>query len=267
MKSIAVFGGNGFLGRKLCEVGVRRGWSVTSFSRSGKAPKPLPGADSNWMKQVNWEKADLFDPASYREKLAGKSAIVHSVGILFENTSYKKTLNLDFNPLKDMDKVCSTLKGPNPMERTPHNTYAAIQRDSALLAADAFLEENKESQDMSFVYISADSIPPVIIPEGYLTTKREAEYQLARKKPLRSIFMRPGFMFDPNEGINLRLLLGKAINEPYSVLLKFSVFHNSPIGKLFRPAASTEQVANTMYEKLENPEFSGVVSLEEIRKH
>ena len=31
VKSIAVFGGNGFLGRKICEVGVRRGYDVASF--------------------------------------------------------------------------------------------------------------------------------------------------------------------------------------------------------------------------------------------
>jgi hypothetical protein len=33
-----------------------------------------------------------------------------------------------------------------------------------------------------------------------------------------------------------------------------------------RPVVSTEQVAETMYDKLEDPEFKGVVLLEEIRK-
>lgn len=264
MNSIAVVGGNGFLGRKICEIGVRLGWSVTSLSRSGNAPKPLERYDNSWMDQVKWEKADLFEPDSYRQHLVGKSAVVHSVGILFENTSYKKALNLD---LTDLVKIARSMKGANPMERTPKNTYAAIQRDSALQLADTYLEVAKPDLAPTFVYISADSSPPLIIPSGYLSTKREAEYQLSRKHDLRTIFMRPAFMYDPSETLSFRNVLGGIVNVQTALLEKTHAIKLIPFGfdKLFRPAVTTEEVANALYSKVSQPEFSGIVDLDQIR--
>ncbi|RKP29266.1 NAD(P)-binding protein [Metschnikowia bicuspidata] len=263
MNSIAVFGGNGFLGRKICEVGVRIGWSVTSLSRSGSAPRPLPNYDNSWMEKVAWQKADLFEPESYKQHLAGKTAVVHSVGILFENSGYKKALNGAGN----IASVARALTGPNPMERTPKNTYAAIQRDSALAAADTFLDVATPEQKPAFVYISADSSPPGIIPSGYLSTKREAEYQLAQKLNLRSIFMRPAFLYDPNERLSVRNVLGCVVNVQNAILERSNSIKLIPFGldSLFRPAVTTEQVATTMYRKLEEG-FRGIVPLEEIRK-
>lgn len=262
MKSIAVVGGNGFLGRKICEVGIRRGWAVTSLSRSGSPPKAIGHSDHSWISQVKWEKADLMDPASYKDKLGGKSAVVHSVGILFENMDYKTTLNLNFNFLNDMQKLANMAKGPNPMARDASTSYEAVQRDLAVMLADAFLEEG--GSDPAFVYISADEKPPVI-PDGYIITKREAEFELSCKKGLRSIFMRPSFMYDASEPVsNNRVLLSKLVGLGYN--MKEAVFSDKVgiLNKLMRPPASTEQVAVAMYNRLEDPSFSGVVSVEEI---
>lgn len=269
--SIAVLGGNGFVGRKICEVGVRLGWSVTSLSRSGKPPAPIAHSDHSWMSQVKWEKADLFDPKSYEKFIANKSAVVHSVGILFENIDYKTSVNLNFNFLNDVQKLANIAKGSNPMARSTSTSYAGIQRDLAVVLADTFIKESKatgkngpESRKPAFVYISADNKPPMV-PEGYLSTKREAEFELSCKKDLRCIFMRPGFMFDPSEpSTNNRKLLSTLVNIGYD--LKNAVFSNKVqvLNDLVRPPVSTENVALKVYEKLSDENFSGVVGLEEI---
>lgn len=271
MKSIAVLGGNGFLGSKICEIGVRRGWAVTSLSRSGLPPKQIKDYDNSWMDKVSWEKGDLFDPKSYKEKLVGKNAVVHSVGILFEDTSYKKTVKQQLSLQTGAQALLKMLKGPNPMLRLPHSSYSAIQRDSALLLADTYSEVAKNVENPTFAYISADQKPPFLVPDGYITSKREAEYELSCRPALRSIFMRPGFMYNAQDPLNPLTLIGKGIDKQYQLVGMtgiFSIFDkdNSPFFKtIYRPSVSTEEVASKLYEKLEQPNFKGVVTLSEIR--
>lgn len=266
MSSIAVIGGNGFLGRKICEVGVRLGWNVTSLSRSGKAPTPVSYLDNAWIPKVQWAQADLFQPESYKPHLVGKAAVVHSVGILFENQSYKQAVNSNFNFLNDMQNLGNMLKGSNPMARDTQLTYEAIQRDLAVLLADAYLEAMEKDSGPTFVYISADNKPP-LVPEGYLTTKREAEFELSCKKGLRSILMRPGMMYDESELLsNNRKLFSKFLDLGYKV--KSGVLGDGipVLNGLVRPPVSTEKVALKIYEKIDDKQFSGVVPLEQIAK-
>lgn len=262
MNSITVVGGNGFLGRKICEVGARLGWNVTSLSRSGVPPSPVTFSDNAWISKVNWAKADLFDPQSYRKYLHGQTAVVHSVGIMFENQGYKQMVNSNFNFLNDIQRLGNMLKGSNPMERDSNTTYEAIQRDSAVLLADAYLEETTDNP--TFVYISADMKPP-LVPDGYLTSKREAEFELQCKKGLRAILLRPGIMYDESEPLtNNRKLFTKLLELGYGI--KSGVFGNnvSLLNELVKPPVSTEKVALKIYEKLEDREFSGVVTNDEI---
>lgn len=259
--SIAVFGGSGLLGRKICEVGVRLGWSVTSLSRSGRAPVATSFSDNSWISKVEWKLADLLDSKSYLKELKGKTAVVHSVGILFENQEYKQAINSNFNFLNDIQRLGNMLKGSNPMKKDPKTTYEAIQRDLAVLLADAYLKESKKP---TFIYISADSKPP-IVPEGYLSTKREAEFELSCKKGLRSILMRPGIMYDEGEPMtNNRKLLTRFLDLGYNV--KEGVLGDKIpfLNGLVRPPVSTEKVALKIFEKIEDPDFSGVVTLDEI---
>lgn len=263
-RSIAVFGGNGFLGKKICEVGVRLGWSVTSLSRSGTPPTPVSHSDHLWISNVNWVSADLFNADSYKQHVANKTAVVHSVGMLFENLDYKKAINSNFSFLNDFQRLASMLKGPNPLTKNHNLTYEAVQRDTAVMLADAYLEGLKDIENPSYVYISAEMKPP-IVPEGYLTTKREAEFELSCKPNLRSILLRPGVMYDESAPLQeKRKLFGKFLGLGYT--LKEGIIGDKiPIfNELIRPPVSTEKVALTLYKKLEDPEASGVVSLDEI---
>lgn len=253
-KSIAVFGGAGFLGRKICEVGVSLGYTVASFLRSGTPPSSEP-----WTRQVEWLKADIFNTASYESKLANYSTVVHSIGILFENQAYKLSINSKF----DLSKLTSTVSGSNPMEKTPNSTYAAIQRDSALALADSFI--NQQPGPKNYVYISADQAIP-IIPKQYIITKREAEFELGLKHDLRTIVIRPGFMYEDTPNFTNRDLLKNLLNLGYSSKELILGDKVDFVNKLIRPPVSTEKVAYSLFEKLQDNSFKGVVGLDEIVK-
>lgn len=265
VKSIAVFGGNGFLGRKLCEVGIRRGYEVTSFSRHGEPPESV--IHQPWVSKVNWEFGDIFEPKTYNEKLNSFDTIIHSIGILFENTNYKKTMNSNFNFLSDIQQLSNSILnsgGKNPMQKENiKNTYDSIQRDSAVILADNYIKFKKE-EPRNFIYVSADKNPPMV-PEEYLITKREAEFELSCKKGLRSLFLRPGIMYDETHegGLTTRDVLLRGLR--FGVGLKECLIGNKFVNELVRPIVSTEQVAETMFDKLEQPEFKGVVTVEEMK--
>ncbi|KAG7663333.1 uncharacterized protein J8A68_003165 [[Candida] subhashii] len=261
-KSIAVFGGNGFVGHKICEIGVLRGYNVTSFSRTGDPPQNI--IHQPWIKKVEWERADIFNSDSYVNKLKDFNTIVYSIGILFENQSYKKTMNTNFNFLNDIQHLANSINGANPMKKDGNSTYEAIQRDAAVLLADKFVQE-KPDPPRNFVYISADSCPP-LVPSGYLSTKREAEFELSCKEGLRGIFMRPGIMYDEtHEGaLTTRDVFLRALK--LGIATKETVLGKKFAAELVRPVMSTEQVAKTLFDKLEEPDFKGPVSAEEILK-
>ncbi|CAD7695347.1 unnamed protein product [Ostreobium quekettii] len=73
---MVVFGGNGFVGSRVCEQGVNMGLKVVSVSRSGR-PGWLSAA---WAGHVDWQKGDALEPASYSEILKGATAAVSCVG-------------------------------------------------------------------------------------------------------------------------------------------------------------------------------------------
>lgn len=259
-KSIAIFGGNGFLGRKICEVGVELGYKVGAFSRSGLAPASVNG---KWVDQVSWNKADIFDAKTYEDQLKEYDTVVHSIGLLFENQSYKKSMNSNFSFLQDIQRLANTVKGGNPMEKNEFNTYGAIQRDSAVLLADTLLKDHDKG---NYVYISADQALP-IVPEEYITTKREAEFELSCKPNLRTIIMRPGFMYDDSDKHTNRDLLKNLLTLGYSTKELVLGDKIGFLNKLVRPPVSTEKVAWTIYEKLQDEEFKGIVSLDEIARN
>lgn len=255
MKHIAVFGGNGFLGRKICEVGIRNGWRVTSFLRSGNTPS-IP---AQWVQKVAWKRADLFDSKTYEESLNDVDAVVHSVGMLFENSTYKKVANSNFGSLAEFTKV---FKGANPMEKDVHSTFEAVQRDLAVLLADAFLNASGKG-DKAFVYVSAEMKPP-FVSEGYITSKREAEFELSCKRDLRVILVRPGIMYDPNEMSN-RTVFTKLVNVGHAAKQKIFGDGIYALNELMKPAISTENVAEVVYEKLTDGSL-GVVRLDQMIK-
>lgn len=107
-----------------------------------------------------------------------------------------------------------------------------------------------------------------MIPSGYINSKREAEIEIERMHEyFRPIIMRPGFMFDEHRNaIGPRSFIHSALELLYcgnKFLLQNKLqFMND----LIRPTVSTQQVSHSVLTKVEDPNFKGIVTLEEILK-
>lgn len=58
---VIVFGGNGFVGQRVCQAALRLGAEVVCVNRSG-APS-AKGKD--WISDVRWVRGDIFKPDDY----------------------------------------------------------------------------------------------------------------------------------------------------------------------------------------------------------
>lgn len=267
---LLVFGGNGFLGRRICQEAVQNGFQVLSLSRSGRAPQPQAPQDKHWIGEVQWEAADVFNPQSYNRYLRDATDVVHSLGILLEDESYKTKVRNPFNKSFDLKSLLPSF-GSNPLDKkNPNFTYERMNKESAIILAQAFnksLEshENKPENMPTFTYISADRGFP-LIPKGYINSKRQAEVELMKFENIfRPILMRPGFMFDEYKtSADARSYLHNGLellNCGNRVLLGNKVQF---VNDLIRPTVSTQQVSRTILTKIKNPNFMGVVSLESM---
>ena len=188
--------------------------SVTSLS----TPPP-------WSTSVTWAKGDLLNPSTYSPHLASADAVVHSMGILLE-ADYKGALTGQESPISGLRRAFSATKmgaASNPMERQPGEalekgekdgqlTYELMNRDSAI----ALAQEAQCAGAESFVYISAAAGAPML-PSRYISTKREAESAIASEfVKLRSIFIRPGFLYDSSRMFTLPIaasgMVGSLVN-------------------------------------------------------
>lgn len=274
---LLVFGGNGFLGRRICQEAVNRGVEVISISRSGKPPVLQSSPkDKHWIGEVKWESADILNPSTYYRHLQGASGVVHSLGILLEDESYKKRLRQERVPSRSSSYSWASWLpsiGSNPLiKKDPNFTYEVMNKQSAIVLAKA-LEETIERESVdrknlpTFTYISADKGFP-IIPDGYINSKRETEEELLRyKNVFRPIIMRPGFLFDEMKGSqNARTYIHHLLE--FLNIGNKMVLNNKfeCINELIRPTVSTQQVSRCVLSKILEPKFEGVVSLETIRE-
>ncbi|KAI1303385.1 hypothetical protein EDD11_005413 [Mortierella claussenii] len=264
-KKMLVVGGTGGVGFQVCKVAVARGWDVTSLSRRGKPTLTESNqndfaAPQGWAHKVKWAQGDSLDPSTYQDAIAGTRAVVHTVGLLLEE-NYKEVLHSQ--NLGELAKnVQSTLQGQNPLDtsKAPKSglTYEKVNRDTAITVAN---EAGKQGVE-SFAYISAAFAPPMI-PNRYVTTKREAESALlTHPSGIRPIIFRPGFLSTPERPVTL----------PLAGLLQVSssILGNSLKGTIpFAQAMSTkplsmETLARAIVNSIENKSVRGIIDVEGI---
>ncbi|WP_265109970.1 NAD-dependent epimerase/dehydratase family protein [Halosolutus halophilus] len=137
---LLVTGGNGFIGRRICERAVADGHEVTSVARTGPPAQRHCGP---WAADVTWVAADVFSPETWRDALPSVDCVVHSIGTISE---------------------------------TPDagGSFDRINGDSAIVAA---LEAERADVDR-FVYISSSAKPP-LVGQSYITARRRAERAIA----------------------------------------------------------------------------------------
>ncbi|CCE63754.1 hypothetical protein TPHA_0F02740 [Tetrapisispora phaffii CBS 4417] len=271
-KRLLVFGGNGFLGKRICQEAVNKGFQVTALSRSGSPPILTSMEDKLWISETKWVSCNVFDPSTYSHLLVDKPHVVHSLGILLENENYKKNVRGSPN-IRALFTSSSLFQLPNPLlKKDSKFSYEWMNKRSAMILADAYNSiSNKNTKNgsvlPSFTYISADTKFP-LIPEGYIHSKREAEeYLLNKKNQFRSIILRPGFMFDEIKGsTDTRSFIQTGIdvlNCGNKLLLNNKL---DCINQITRPTISTQQVAKNAITKIQDNDFKGVVYLDELIK-
>ena len=189
--------------------------------------------------------------ADYKGVLQGKESIFSGLQRAFSQRKGGSSINpLDRSSEEDL----------KPEERDGQLTYELMNRDSAI----ALAQESRNAGVQDYVFISAAGGAP-ILPGRYITTKRQAESTIAGQLPeLRSIFIRPGFLYDAS-----RL---------YTMALAYPVFpvsaFNWMIGKRLSPIAGAavekplkaDDVASAVVEAIEDGSLSGPVQTEQIEE-
>ncbi|KAJ2702886.1 hypothetical protein H4218_000598 [Coemansia sp. IMI 209128] len=248
-QKLFVVGGSGFLGQAICHSALARGWEVLSLSRHGSPKKILardaqgnPSAD-----RVEWIRGDALEPESFREHLAGCTAVVHTVGVLLEN-DYKHMVNLG--------SASSSSHGSTTYERANRDTALSVARVARTI----------QGLD-TFVYISASDVLP-LVSSRYISTKREAENELLEHKDrMRPIILRPGFMFASARPVSLPIAASLSIyNALYHRTPAGCLLKHTPFAKAASPALRREVVASAVTNAINDQRISGVLSIADIER-
>lgn len=123
-------------------------------------------------------------------------------------------------------------------------------------------QEANFHQVPAFVFISAAAGAPML-PKRYITTKRDAESTIASSLPkLRSIFIRPGFLYDSSRMFTLPIAFaGSAGNVANSLLGgRLTWIAGAAVEKPLKP----DLVAEAVVEAIDNQDTKGVISTTEI---
>ncbi|GAB1320449.1 hypothetical protein MFIFM68171_10659 [Madurella fahalii] len=279
-KRIIVFGGNGFLGSRICRAAVARNWDVTSVSRSGEphwSSVTSSASPPSWSHKVAWERGDIFRPAQWVSLLKGADCVVHSLGILLE-ADYKGVISGRESPFSGLAKAFNPAKGahsPNPLERTREGsekepieppksssqlTYEMMNRDSAILLATEAANEKVKA----FGYISAAGGAPVL-PSRYITTKREAEAVVAREFPaMRGVFFRAPFMYDSSRTLTIPMAAMATAGSVFNGLTG-GVFKDF-LGSAAAKPLKADQVADAVVEALADERVKGPVEVPQLEE-
>lgn len=125
----------------------------------------------------------------------------------------------------------------------------------------ALAQESVYEHVNTFAFISASSAAP-IIPQRYITTKRDAESAISSSLPeIRSVFIRPSFMYDSSRKLTMPIALGGILGSELNSLLG---------GKLQFLGAMTEKplqvdiVGEAVIEAIGDDETSGTVGPKKI---
>ena len=232
----------------------------------------------SWSKSVQWEKADLLDPPSYKPLLKDADAVIHTMGILLE-ADYKGVLTGKESPISGLRRAFSGTKAggsgsKNPFERgteageeagklQPREkdgqlTYELMNRDTAITLA----HSASEAGVPTFIYISAAAGTP-ILPSRYITTKREAESTIASRFPqMRSLFFRPAFLYDGSRWFTMPIAAAGGVGYLVNWMVggRLTALAGAAVEKPLR----ADLVAEGVVEGVEDGGVKGVVGTEGI---
>lgn len=240
---------------------------------------------------MEWAKADILKPESYKSYLNGASAVVHTMGILLE-ADYKGVVQGREPIISGLQRAFSTSKlgsqdlltrqegeALDPKEKDGQLTYELMNRDSGMYnrfriifgryeiltcycgIAIALAQESTNEHVPTFVYISAAAGAP-LLPARYISTKREAEATITSTLPdLRSIFIRPGFMYDSSRKFTLPIALGGFVASEFNTFLGNKLGF---LGSMAEKPLKVDVVSEAVVEALEDESTKGAVGTKQI---
>lgn len=195
------------------------------------------------------------------------------MGILLE-ADYKGVVSGQESPIAGLRRAFSATKAgaANPLSRAGADeplrsgetdgqlTYELMNRDSAIVLAQEAAKEGVPS----FCFISAAGGAPVL-PKRYITTKREAEDTIASQFPrMRSLFIRPGMLWDSSRTITIPLAGATAMGAAFNGAT-MGVFSNF-LGAAAVMPIKADDVAEAIVEGLSDEKVKGPVETKEIHE-
>jgi hypothetical protein len=202
--------------------------------------------------------------ADYKGIVSGKEPFIGGIQKLFSSSRFGASKNpLDEDPGEEA----------TPGEQKGSElTYELMNRDSGMfksstndvanLPAILLAREANAVHVPTFVYISADSAPP-ILPSRYISTKRAAESTIAKHFPdMRGVFLRPGLLYDQSRGFTM----------PLAAMTRVSAMANSLVGGMLTPLMgaggvkplAADEVADAVVEAVDDTSVKGTVNVDEI---
>lgn len=247
----------------------------SSRSRSGEPRWDTVTSSASpptWAHKVSWERGDILRPSTYAALLSGADYVVHSMGILLE-ADYKGVVSGKESPIAGLQKAFAPKKdrGINPLEKKsgedikPSNpndqfSYEIMNRDSAI----ALAKHANEAKAKAFCYISAAGGAP-ILPQRYITTKREAESTISTEFPsMRGVFVRPPLMYDSSRKLTLGIAAGAAAGQLFNTLT--GNYLKNFIGAAGAKPLKVETVAEAVVEALGDDTVQGPIEIPQIEE-
>jgi len=169
MKKALITGSSGYVGNYTLKYMAQQcpDWFIYGMSRTGK----MRDEEVKKLSNVQFMKGNCLLPETFEHKLNNIEAVIHAVGILFENK-------------KDASR-----------------TYSAVNRDTCIdMAKELNRVSGERNEKRRFVMISSEKGLPFM--PGYLESKREAEDYLLNECPNLDVhILRPGFIWNSRERV------------------------------------------------------------------
>lgn len=135
-----------------------------------------------------------------------------------------------------------------------------MNRDSAI----ALAKHANEAKAKAFCYISAAGGAP-ILPQRYITTKREAESTISTEFPsMRGVFVRPPLMYDSSRKLTLGIAAGAAAGQLFNTLT--GNYLKNFIGAAGAKPLKVETVAEAVVEALGDDTVQGPIEIPQIEE-
>lgn len=226
-RKVIVFGGNGYLGSRVCQKALAAGWNVVAASRSGAAVNPK----ESWVKEVEWMTVDALDRPSVSAAVhrhSDATAVVTTIGLL----------------------------------TTDHQKAQKINGDANVNIADVVHASESINR---YVFVSAARMPPLdrLILNGYYEGKDRAEEVIRKTLPARGAILRPGMIYGSRFVRGYHIPLG-LIGFPLELVFR-PLFRLTGIG-LLTPPISVDVVAAAAMQAAGSVSITGVHEYDSMQR-